>query len=308
MTDRHPRDERPVDLPGGRTGSPDPAGPAPLTAVERAAALTGTAPVDRSAALRAGRAPVPRKVVAGIGAGFVVIGLGGVVIEHFFGNVGVPTSVTATTISATGAPPTPAPPEAPPLGAPLDAFIGLKQIGAATAPEVQLREQSGADWSLRSQTGKVVVLTFYSTGCNDICPVLGRELRQAAALLGPKAADVEFAVVNTDPHDTALTTSPPALTVPGLSGVPGVHFLTGTLPVLNATWIDYGVQVTVGGTPSRQSHNAILYFVDPKGRLRSSALPFGNQVASGAFTLPSADISRFAQGIALTATSLISNP
>ncbi len=308
MTDGRPTDQQQGDLPGGHTGSPDPTAARPLTAEERAAAFTRTAPVDRSAALRAGRAPVPRKVVAGIAAGFVVIGLGGVVIEHFFGNVGVPTSVTTTTISATGAPPTPAPPVAPPIGAPLDAFLGLKQIGAATAPEVRLREQSGADWSLQGQTGKVVVLTFYATGCSDICPVLGQELRAAAALLGPKATDVEFAVVNTDPHDTAVAAAPPGLTVPGLQGVPGVRFLTGPLPQLNATWIAYGVTVTVGGTPPRETHNAILYFVDPQGRLRASALPFANEHGQGVYSLPPTDIQRFAQGIARTAGSLTASP
>jgi len=154
----------------------------------------------------------------------------------------------------------------------------------------------------------VVVLTFYSTGCTDICPVLGQELRQAASLLGPKAADVEFAVVNTDPHATAVSPAPPALTVPGLDAVPGTRFLTGPLPQLNATWIAYGVTVTIGGSPPRQSHNDILYFVDPQGRLRSSALPFANEDGQGGYTLPAQQITRFAQGIARTAASLTNGP
>jgi protein SCO1/2 len=299
------------DVPGPSAPTPGapstPARPG-LTAEERAAAFAGTPPVDRNAALRAGRTPVPRRVVAWIAAGFVVLGLGGVVVEHYFGNVGVPTSAATSTTQGTGAPPAPAPPAAPPVGASLDAFLGLKQLGDSPAPDVVLSQESGAPWRLSGQTGKVVVLTFYSAGCTDICTVLGQELRQAAGLLGPRAGDVEFAVVNTDPHDTAVSAVPAALTVPGLLGVPGVHFLTGPLPLLNATWISYGVAVTIGGTPSRESHNAILYFVDPRGGLRASALPFGNEDAEGGYSLPAADIQRFAQGIARTAGNLTGSP
>lgn len=289
-----------------------PAAPtAPLTAEQRSAAFSGGRTVDRTAALQAGRTPVPRRVVAWIAVGFVVIGLGGVVIEHYFGNVGVPTTATTTTISptaATAAPPTPSAPAVPEFGAPLASFIGLKPLGTSDAPDVQLTGQSGAPWSLHGQAGKVVVLTFYSTGCTDICPVLGQELRQAAALLGTKATGVEFVIVNTDPHLTALSTAPPAITVPGLDAVPGARFLTGPLPRLNAIWIDYGVAVTIGGSPPRQAHNDILYFVDPEGRLRSSALPFANEDGRGAYTLPASEITRFAQGIAQTAASLTTGP
>lgn len=280
-----------------------------LTSEERAAAFsTGSAPVDRNAALRAGRAPVPRKIVLGIAVGFAVIGLGGVVLEHYVGNVGVATSVTTTTISRTGAPPTPVAPRTPQISAPLDAFLGLHQLGTAPAPDLQLQEPSGATWSLHAQSGKVVVLTFFSTGCNDICRVLGLELKDAAALLGPKSADVEFAVVNTDPTSTAVTADPPALTVSGLQSDPSIHFLTGSLRQLNAIWIDYGVTVNVGSTPAQETHNNILYFVDPQGRLRSSALPFANENGRGAYILPQADIQRFALGIAQTATNLTANP
>jgi len=293
-------------------GAPEPGPvrtPDPLSAEERAAAFaSGRTSVDREAALRAGRTPVPRRVVVWIAASLAVIGLGGVALEHYFGNVGVPTTVTTTTLSTTGAPPAPTPPVAPPIGASLDAFLGLKQIGDAVAPDFQLREPSGASWTLHDQSGKVVVVTFANTGCNDICPVLGAELKDAAALLGPKAGDVEFVVVNTDPNATAVDRSPPALSLTGLDGDPSVHFLTGPLPTLNAVWIAYGVTVTVGRTPAQQTHNNILYFVDPRGRLRSSALPFADENGQGVYSLSPADIQRFAQGIARTAASLVTSP
>lgn len=299
------------------TGVTDPTGTAPsrpgsLTDEERAAAFAvGAAPtsggVDRNAALRAGRTPVPRKVVVGIITAFAVIGLGGVVLEHFFGSIGVATSVTTTTLSNTGAPPTPRLPVAPQLTAPLDAFIGLKSIGNAQAPSLAFRDQSGASWSLQDQTGKVVVVTFANIGCNDICPVLTDELRQARALLGSKAAEVEFVIVNTDPDNTSVVSTPAALTVNGLEGDHSIHFLTGSLRQLNAVWISYGVTVTVGKSPLQMTHNNVLYFVDPQGRLRSEAIPFANENGRGVYVLPQADVARFAHGIAVTAASLTPN-
>lgn len=298
-------------------GVTDPTGTAPtrqesLTDEQRAAAFSvGAAPascgVDRNAALRAGRTPVPRKVVGGIIAAFAVIGLGGVVLEHFFGNVGVASSVTTTTLSTTGAPPTPRVPVAPQLTAPLDAFIGLKSIGIGQAPSLVLRDQSGNLWNLQDQTGKVVVITFANIGCNDICPVLTEELRKAHGLLGAKAADVEFVVVNTDPDNTSVVSTPAALAVNGLASDHSVHFLTGSLRQLNAVWISYGVTVTVGKTPLQMTHNNVVYFVDPLGRLRSEAIPFANENGRGVYVLPPADIARFAQGIAVTAASLSPN-
>jgi cytochrome oxidase Cu insertion factor (SCO1/SenC/PrrC family) len=284
-----------------------------LTSEERAAAFSGAASpasrgVDRNAALRAGRTPVSRKMVLSTIAAFAVIGLGGVVLEHFFGNVGVPSSVTTTTLANSGAPSAPGVPTAPQLTAPLDAFIGLKAIGNAAAPSIVLQDQTGTIWSLQDQTGKVVVVTFTNIGCNDICPVLTDELRQARALLGAKAANVEFVVINTDPANTAVVSTPAALTVSGLEGDHSVHFLTGSLRQLNAVWISYGVTVTVGNSPQQMTHNNVLYFVDPQGRLRSEAIPFANENGRGVYVLPQADLARFAGGIAATAASLTPSP
>ncbi len=43
--------------------------------------------------------------------------------------------------------------------------------------------------------------------------------------------------------------------------------------------------MTVGRTPTQETHNNILYFVDPQGRLRSSALPFANENRQGLYVL-----------------------
>jgi len=299
----------------GPAGAADPAASTAastvLTPEERAAAFTGNRPsVDRAAALAAGTTPVPRKVVVGIIIAFAVIGFGGLALEHYFGNVGVATSVTTTTLSTTGAPPPaiPTPPAVPQLNAPLDAFIGLKSIGPTAAPDLTLTDRSGARWSLQDQTGKVVVVTFLDTGCNDLCPVLGEELRQASLQLGPAAPHVEFAIVNTDPTRTSVVADPQALSITGLDANPSVQFLTGSLRQLDAIWAAYGVEVTVGQSATQVAHNNIIYFVDAQGRLRSEAVPFGNENQRGGYTLPAAEVTRFSEGIAHVAASLTTSP
>ena len=116
-----------------------------------------------------------------------------------------------------------------------------------------------------------------------------------------------FVVVNTDPDNTSVVSTPAALAVNGLEDDHSVHFLTGSLRQLNSVWINYGVTVTVGSLPQQMTHNNVLYFVDPRGRLRSEAIPFANENGRGVYVLPQADITRFAQGIAQTAGSLTPN-
>ncbi len=81
----------PSTVPPSRGGTaPRETGLTGLSPAERAAAFSsGRAPVDRAAALRAGSVPVPRKFVLWVIVGFAVLGLGGLVAEHFVGNAGV---------------------------------------------------------------------------------------------------------------------------------------------------------------------------------------------------------------------------
>jgi protein SCO1/2 len=271
-----------------------------LSEAQRASAFANaTAPAGRHGRPQMGRAPIPGKFVLLVTTVFVVLGLGGVLVEHYFGGVGTSGPTTTFTLA-----PTPGTPSGPPVGASTRAFIGLKEIGVATAPDFSLRDQFNRVWSLGRHRGKVIVLTFFNRDCNDICPVVGAEIRLAQRRLGAASSTVDFAVVNSDPKHPGLEASPPAISYTGLSGLRSVYFLTGTLDRLNSVWVDYGLAVNVGGLANQVAHNNVMYFIAPDGRLRYLALPFANEDHSGRFHLSPAEMSRFATGIANVAISL----
>jgi cytochrome oxidase Cu insertion factor (SCO1/SenC/PrrC family) len=296
--------EVPAEVPAGTGDPPTRAG---LSDAERAAAFSsGRAPVDRTAALRAGSVPVPRKFVLWVIVGFAVLGLGGLIAEHVVGDAGVESAITTplTTLGGAAPPSIPAAPTGPSVGASPAAVIGLKHLAVAPAPALDLTDQHRASWTLGQARGKVVVLTFVNAECNDICPVLAGEIAQADRLLGPGAASVDFVVVNTDPLETSLVVTPPVLTRTGLGGLPNVIYLTGSLPDLSRVWKAYGVTVAVGNTTRLVTHNDVMDFIDPVGRLALQATPFGDESALGAYSLDPATVHAFAQGVAAAADGL----
>jgi len=273
--------------------------PGELTEEDRLAAYRRELAATSRHGGRAFRPKIPPRSVLVVAAVFVVLGLGGTVLEHYVGGAGAPstTSTAGTSLTTTSL-------AGPNLNTSTRAFIGLKEIASAVAPSLGLRDQAGRPWRLANAKGRVTLLTFYSKNCSDICPVLGSELRQALATLAQRKIRADVAIVNTDPLDLASTLNPAALEVPGLVGRPDVQFLNGTLAQLNAAWVKYGVSIRVGSKTGEITHNNVLYFIDPRGRLRALALPFAHESRAAVFTLSAANVRRFAQGVATEAGSL----
>jgi protein SCO1/2 len=295
-----------------------------MSETERAAAFTtgripvGQATVDRAAALRAGPVPVPRNFVRWVIIAFAVLGLGGILAEKLIGNAGVGAlgASAVTTLAGTGVPVTgttgsaaPAPPattpSAPAVNASPSEVIGLTRLAGHQAPPISLQDRNGGSWNLAGAQGKVVVLTFLNAECNDICPVLAQEILQADRRLGSRSTDVDFVVVNSDPLETSLTPAPPALTQTGLATPSNVTFLSGSLDQLDTVWKEYGVTVAVDNTDRVITHNDVMDFIGPDGKLELAASPFANENTLGIYSLPSATVSAFATGVADSAAGLV---
>jgi cytochrome oxidase Cu insertion factor (SCO1/SenC/PrrC family) len=263
--------------------------------------------LDRAAALAAGPPGFPRKVLAIALACFVVLGLGGVLLDHLFpGPVGA--SVTTTTAGNYPPPLSLAPSSSPSaprqLPASTAALMDLEHLEARPAPNFSLVDQDRQQLSLAHLQGKAVVLSFFDARCDDICRVLELELKKAIADLGPASSQLELVTVNTDPLALTLTSAHPALDGP-LAVVPSWYFLTGSLAQLGRVWTSYGISVEVESQTHAVSHNDVLYFLDAAGQLRLRATPFANESRSGGYNMPPATEAQWAAGIAQAARSLI---
>ena len=276
--------------------------PGELNEEERASIFaSANARRDRRGVVRAGRKTVSTKFVAWAVAAVLFLGLGGQVAQHFFETYGKAAPTTTTFPALTGTPTTD--PNLPALIS-LQVFMGLKEIGDEVAPTFTLHTPSGHRWRLRSHRGHVIVLAFYNSVCNDICPVLGAEIRVASHEISA-GSNVDFVIVNTDPHATTISSRSLALTVPDIAHDPSVTFLSGGVDTLNRVWSDYGVRIFVGAKLKQVSHNNVLYFIGPTGNLAAYAAPFGTESKTGQYSLDASSLRTFARAIAETADSLV---
>jgi cytochrome oxidase Cu insertion factor (SCO1/SenC/PrrC family) len=183
--------------------------------------------------------------------------------------------------------------------------MGLTVPSQQHATPFVLTDQHGQSVSVPPQPSRVVVLTFFNAPCNDICPVLASEIRQAEADLGAQADDVEFVTVNTDPSALAASAENPAVNGTGLGALPNWHMVTGPLATLNSLWKAYGVSISLDTKTGLEAHNDVMDFVDPTGIVRYRATPFADESSAGAFTLAGPSEARWGQGIATYAGRLI---
>ncbi len=247
---------------------------------------------------------VPKKVLWGGVAVLAVLGLGGQAVEHYFGNIGLPTSSGPTTTFTT---PTTAPPHTTITFSTAiadAAFIGLHPIGSAQAPGFTLTDQHGHPFGTHQAKGHVTLVTFFNKNCNDICPVLGGELKLLLADLGPAAANVDIIIVNTDPFSYGASSDPLALTQTGLSNSANVHFVTGPLASLTTVWKNYGIEVKVGTNANQVAHNSVIDFVSATSALAAIAKPFAQENKLGEFSLSNATMKHFAEGLRYATVSL----
>lgn len=277
------------------------------------AGLTPERP-DRAAALAAGPTKVPPHLIVVAVACIALLGLGGVALDRAFPGTAASSAEAdaVTTIGnypppfavGTTGPGDPSGAAAPRLPASQSALMGLQKLTVMAAPGFSLVDKQGQPTSLAGLRGRVVVLTFFDSACDDICPVMETELSRAYAELGADAAGVSFVTVNTDPLALSVRAARPA-EKGSLSTVPTWQFLTGSLAQLDSVWRSYGVAVDVQTSTRTVSHNDVMYFIDASGRVCDRATPFANETRAGAFSLPAPTEAQWAAGIAAEARYLL---
>ncbi len=153
------------------------------------------------------------------------------------------------------------------------------------APEIALPASTGKPFKLSGLRGKVVVLEYGYTHCQDVCPVSLAALAQARSLLGAAARDVQVLFITVDParDDAAHLRQYLAQFDPSFIGI------TGSQAQIEALLKAYGISATrrmVDGskTDYTMHHSSYLYFIDRQGMQRA-LMPFGRPAADIAHDL-----------------------
>lgn len=153
------------------------------------------------------------------------------------------------------------------------------------APEIALPASTGKPFKLSDYRGKVVVLEFGYTHCQDVCPVSLASLAQARTLLGAAAADVQVLFITVDPERDSASHLKTYLAQfdPSFIGI------SGTPAQLAALLKSYGISATKrlaegSTTDYTMGHSSYLYFIDRKGMQRA-LMPFGRPAADIAHDL-----------------------
>jgi len=136
------------------------------------------------------------------------------------------------------------------------------------APGFRLTDQNGRPVSLASLHGKVVLLTFLDPVCTTDCPIIGAEFREAGALLGADAKNVELVAVAANPtyYSTAALRAFDA--EEGLGAVPNWRYLTGSLSELRQVWQRYNVTVYNVPAGAMSAHDDRAVVIDKNGTIR----------------------------------------
>ncbi|MEX0750539.1 MAG: SCO family protein [Dehalococcoidia bacterium] len=138
------------------------------------------------------------------------------------------------------------------------------------APDFSLIDQDGQSVALTDLRGKVVVLAFMDSRCDDTCPLTAQELRLTANVLGSRVDErVAFVAINVNrnfnrPEDVALFTREQHL-----DEIPGWRFLTGPPEWLEPVWTAYNINVQPPSEPGEDDfqHSPGVYVIDQQGNL-----------------------------------------
>lgn len=134
-----------------------------------------------------------------------------------------------------------------------------------------LRDQDGRTARLSDQRGRVVVLTFMYTTCQDECPTVAQQIRGALDALG---GDVPVLAVSVDPERDTPERARRFLAKHRMTG--RMRFLLGDEARLQPVWRTYGVQPQEDDA----EHNAYVLVLDRSGRARVG-FPIGGLTPEG---------------------------
>jgi protein SCO1/2 len=146
---------------------------------------------------------------------------------------------------------------------------------ARDAPDFELDGSRGTKVHLADYRGKIVLLEFGFTFCQQVCPVTLAHLVEVHKTLGPAASDVQVVFVTVDPKRD----SPARLNEFLTAFNPAFLGATGSPAELEKMRDAYGVMAQEVRFPNEEpgySHSSFIYMLDRRGKIRS-LVPFGTK-------------------------------
>lgn len=151
-------------------------------------------------------------------------------------------------------------------------------VGALAPPDVRPRDftlpdEDGRPVSLAADRGRVVLMTFMYSTCQDSCPATAQTIRLALDQVGAAAKGMPVYAISVDPSGDTETSTRRFLLKQSLLG--RMHFLRGTEAQLAPVWRQYGVQKQGNGSKQFDDHTISVLIIGRDGRQRVS-LPLDN--------------------------------
>jgi protein SCO1 len=159
------------------------------------------------------------------------------------------------------------------------AYEGTELTGAAS--DFQLTNQHGSAIRLSDFRGKVIVLTFVDSMCQDTCPLTAVQFRQVYKQLDKNGRDqVAFLGVNVNTEVNTVEDMLETSQAWHLDEIPTWHFLTGSEDTLEPVWKAYGVAAIHSHDGNSIVHTPGTFLIDRMGQKRwYISIPFSDEGA-----------------------------
>jgi protein SCO1/2 len=145
----------------------------------------------------------------------------------------------------------------------VDGFAGAELPPGIPARDFALNDQDGRLVSLSAYAGRVVILTFLYSTCQDTCPLIAQTIRGGLDQLG---RPVPVLAVSVDPTQDTRLNAQRFLVKESLVG--RMRFLLGPRPQLAPIWQAFGIAPQTPGQASRSDHSVDTVLIDRSGRPR----------------------------------------
>jgi protein SCO1/2 len=142
-------------------------------------------------------------------------------------------------------------------------FAGARLPPGIPAPDFSLRDQDGRLVRLSGYAGRVVILTFLYSTCQDTCPLIAQTIRGGLDQLG---GSVPTLAVSVDPGQDTPLNAQRFLVKQSVAG--RMRFLLGARAELAPIWRAFGVAPQSPGQASRSDHSVDTVLIDRAGRPR----------------------------------------